>query len=94
MSKQPPRAKRKTSSYAEDNAAAEEESCIINTLLTNLDLSQKSTTPKVVAKALLSLLPQNASKHSESAKKLVSSNIYEYVLYWLWLMFIIAIYYI
>ena len=68
MSKQPPRTKRKTSSYA----AAEEESCL-NQLFANLDLSDKSTTPKVVAKALLSLLPDDSTKHDPtSAKKLVS----------------------
>ena len=73
MSKQPPRRKRKTTPYNNNNNDEEDEtpSCM-NQLLANLDLSEKSTTPKVVAKALLSLLPDDATKHSPSAKKLVS----------------------
>ena len=70
MSKQPPRAKRKTSSYIDDE---EEESCM-NQLLANLNLADKSTTPKVVAKALLSLLPDDATKNDPGAKKLVSQK--------------------
>jgi len=74
MSKQPPRAKRKTSSYAEDDQklAAADHDCTMNQLLANLDLSDKKTTPKVVAKALLSLLPEDATMHNPNAKKLVS----------------------
>ena len=70
MSKQPLRRKRKsTSSYNEDDSSSD--SCM-NQLFGNLDLSEKSATPKVVAKALLSLLPDDATKHHLSAKKLVS----------------------
>ena len=68
MSKQPPRAKRKTSPYAEDDQKV----AGMNQLLANLDLSDKKTTPKVVAKALLSLLPEDATMHNPNAKKLVS----------------------
>jgi len=85
MSKQPPRAKRKTSSYADSDdddqkiAAAADNNCM-NQLLANLDLSDKKTTPRVVAKALLSLLPEDATKHNPSAKKLVSFISYSMVI--------------
>jgi hypothetical protein len=45
----------------------------INQLLANLDLDDKSTTPKIVATALLSLLTKDATKQHTSAKKLVSA---------------------
>lgn len=72
MSKQPPRTKRKTSSYAEDDQKVVAADDCMNQLLTNLDLSDKKTTPRVVAKALLSLLPEDATMHNPNAKKLVS----------------------
>ena len=71
MSKQPPRRKRKSSPYKNNEEGETPISCM-NQLLANLDLLEKSATPKVVAKALLSLLPDDATKHSPSAKKLVS----------------------
>ena len=81
MSKQPPRAKRKTSSYADDDddqkIAAADNNCM-NQLLANLDLSDTKTTPKVVAKALLSLLPADATKQHSSSKKLVSFYMYQW----------------
>ena len=82
MSKQPPRAKRKTSSYADSDdddqkIAAADNKCM-NQLLANLDLSDKKTTPKVVAKALLSLLPADATKQHSSSKKLVSFYMYQW----------------
>ena len=49
MSKQPPRTKRKTSSYAEDDQKVVVADDCMNQLLTNLDLSDKKTTPRVVA---------------------------------------------
>ncbi len=39
--------------------------------LNSLDLSNPKTTPKVIAAALLSLLPPGATKHDASAKKLL-----------------------
>jgi len=69
MSKQPPRRKRKTTSSTNDE---DDTANCRNQLLPNLDLLEKSATPKVVANALLSLLPDDATKHHPSAKKLVS----------------------
>ena len=42
-------------------------------LLANLNLSDSKTTPKVVATALLALLPENATKQHSDAKKLVKA---------------------
>ena len=42
-----------------------------NDLLGDLDLGDSSTTPKIVAAALLSLLPNNATKQHTGAKALV-----------------------
>ena len=67
MSKQP--AKRKKTS--EDDAGSG------MNILANLDISDKSITPKIVAKALLSLLPDDATKQHSSAKKLVSLLMYK-----------------
>ena len=64
-----PRAAKRKKSYASDDADDEEAS---NSLLGNLDLGNKSVTPKIVANALLSLLPSDATKQHASAKKLVS----------------------
>ena len=64
-----PRAAKRKKSYAPDDADDEEAS---NSLLGNLDLGNKSVTPKIVANALLSLLPSDATKQHASAKKLVS----------------------
>jgi hypothetical protein len=44
-----------------------------NNLLTNLDLEDKSTTPKIIANAILSLLPDDATKQDAGAKTLVSA---------------------
>jgi hypothetical protein len=65
-----PRAAKRAKSYAaESDDEANDES--VNNLLANLDLNSKSTTPKVVAAALLSLLPKDATKQHSDAKKLV-----------------------
>ena len=60
-----PAAKRKKSSTGGDSGC-------LNELLADLDLGDNSTKPKDVANALLSLLPNDATKQHASAKKLVS----------------------
>ena len=60
MSKPP--AKRKRSAADDDE-----------NLIANLNLSDSKTTPKVVATALLALLPENATKQHSDAKKLAKA---------------------
>jgi hypothetical protein len=73
-----PRAAKRAKSYApESDDEADDES--VNNLFANLDLNFKSTTPKIVATALLSLLPKDATKQHSSAKKLVR---YYYIVLW------------
>ena len=72
MSKQPAAKRKKTS---ED--VTTDEGSGVNNILVNLDMSDKSITPKIVAKALLSLLPDGATKQHSSAKKLVSPRVYK-----------------
>ena len=65
-----PRAAKRAKSYApESDDEADDES--VNNLFANLDLRSNSTTPKIVAAALLSLLPKDATKQHSNAKKLV-----------------------
>lgn len=68
-----PRAAKRTKSYAADSDTEEEEERSANDLLDNLDLGDRSTTPKVVAAALLSLLPKDATKQHSSAKALTKA---------------------
>ena len=66
-----PRAAKRAKSYKSPESDNDDETTV-NNLLANLDLGEKSTTPKVIANALLSLLPSDATKQHASAKKLVS----------------------
>lgn len=72
MSKHP--AKRKKTS---EDVTTDEEGSGMNNILANLDISDTSITPKILAKALLSLLPDDATKQHSSAKKLVSPHVYK-----------------
>ena len=71
MSKQPAAKRKKTS----EDVTTDEEGSGMNNILANLDISDTSITPKILSKALLSLLPDDATKQHSSAKKLVSPNI-------------------
>ena len=73
MSKQPAAKRKKTS----EDVTTDEEGSGMNNILANLDISDTSITPKILAKALLSLLPDDATKQHSSAKKLVSPHVYK-----------------
>lgn len=82
MSKHPAKRKKTSEDVTTDEGSG------MNNILANLDISDKSITPKIVAKALLSLLPDDATKQHSSAKKLVSPHImyinyvlYKYIMY-------------
>ena len=70
MSKRP--AKRKASSnvkYTDDD----DDYGVDSSLLASLDLSNSKTSPKFIANALLSLLPEGATKQNPNAKKLLKA---------------------
>ena len=73
MSKRP--AKRKAAFAASMNlkpsASGDDDGLdVLNEVLANLDLSSPKSTPKVIANALLTLLPDNATEQHASSKKL------------------------
>lgn len=55
---------------SESDDEADAAPCVNN--LVDLDFENKSTTPKIIANALLSLLPNDATKQDSGAKTLVS----------------------
>eukprot|EP00956_Cyclotella_meneghiniana_P017259 scaffold27914_cov35-Cyclotella_meneghiniana.AAC.1 len=67
-----PRAAKRAKSYKSPESDDDDETTVNNRLV-NLDLGEKSNTPKVIANALLSLLPSNATKQHASAKKLTKA---------------------
>ena len=71
MSKPP--AKRKASAMAAASAASTGIGGGSNSALAKLDLSKSKTTPKMIASALLSLLPNNVTKQHAGAKKLAKA---------------------
>ena len=79
MSKPPAkrRAKRKAADADIDYAEADEEATDAtagkNSLLASLDLSKHRTGPKAIAAAILSLLPEDATRQHELAQKLTKS---------------------
>ena len=82
MSKHPAKRKKTSEDVTTDEGSG------MNNILANLDISDTSITPKILSKALLSLLPDDASKQHSSAKKLVSPHImyinyvlYKYIMY-------------
>ena len=75
-----PRAKKKPRKKANDmskrKARSDPEAAVdprSTSLLHSIDLLNSKTTPKIVAKALLALLPQGATKHDAAAKTLIKS---------------------
>ena len=71
MSKHPAKRKKTSEDVTTDEGSG------MNNILANLDISDTSITPKILSKALLSLLPDDATKQHSSAKKLVSPHVYK-----------------
>jgi TnpA family transposase len=81
VGRKPRAAKKRTKSYAVESDDEEVEkravgrkksSKVKSNGFEDLDLSKRSTTAKVVAEAILALLPEDATKQHSSAKALVS----------------------
>ena len=68
-----PRATKRAKSYNDDESDDEDDTAVVNNVLANIDLGEKSTTPKVIANALIDLLPSGATKQHPTSKKLLKA---------------------